>query len=91
MDAPNKMLQHHFGGVKVGDHAIPQGTHGNNIARCPPQHPLRLFAHSQRRARSLVDRDDGGLLEHNASACHIDKCIGSTQVNTHITGEATKQ
>ena len=41
----NKVLEHFFGDLKVGDHAILERPDRLNVARRASEHPLRLFTH----------------------------------------------
>ena len=80
----DKLFQHPLRHVIVGDHALPQGADGDNIAGSTAQHGLRLCAHLQQFAGVLIQRHHGGLVEHDALALHINQNRRGTQIDTNI-------
>ena len=59
---------HALGDVEVGDRALPQRPHGDDVAGRPPDHLPRLLAHRQHVAGAAVEGDDRRLVEHDARA-----------------------
>ena len=43
----DEVLDHLFGGIEIGNHAVPQGPHGADVAGGAAQHQLGLFPHRQ--------------------------------------------
>lgn len=72
--------------VEVCDNAVLHGADGNDIAGGTPDHILRFVADSQNLSGVRVDGNNGRLIHDDSFFSHIDKGIGSTQVNSHIFG-----
>jgi hypothetical protein len=58
MNLLDKVAQHRFGNLEVGDHAIFHGPDGHDIPRGAPQHPLGFFAYGKDIRGSRLNRDD---------------------------------
>ena len=82
----DEITQHSLCYVKVCDNAVLHGADGNDIAGGTPDHILRFVADSQNLSGVCVDGNNGRLIHDDSFFSHIDKGIGSTQVNSHIFG-----
>ena len=78
-----KRLQHIRSSVKIRNHAVLQRSDNRDIGRRFAQHRLGLCADCKCFA-FIVDRDDGGLVEHDAAAFDKNQCIGCSKVDPHI-------
>ena len=67
----DKLLEHPLRHIIVGDHALPQGTDGDDIARGAAQHGLCLGANLQELSRGLIHCHHGGFVENDALSLHI--------------------
>ena len=84
----DEVTEHLLGHVEVGDHAVLQRPHGLDVARRAADHPLGLGADGKDGSGKGVDRDHGGLVEHDAAATHVDERVRGSKVDRHI---ATKE
>ena len=87
---PNKLLQHPLGHVVVGDDALTQRTHGNDVAGGTAQHGLGVGAHLQQLAGILVHGHHGGLAQDHALALNINQDGGGTKVNSDVLAKQIK-
>ena len=79
-----ELPQHPLRHVVVGDHALPQGTDGHDVAGGTAQHGLSVAAHLQQLAGIFVDGHHRRLVEHNALTLHINQHRGGAEVDTNI-------
>ena len=79
-----ELLEHPLGHIVVGNHALPQGTDGNDVAGGAAQHLTGLLAHLQQFAGILVHCYHGGLVENDAFIFHVYQYGSSSQVNADI-------
>ena len=84
----DEVAEHLLGDVEVGDHAVLQRADRLDVARGAADHALGLGADGQDRAGQRVDRDDGGLVEHDASSAYVDERVRGPEVDRHV---ATKE
>ena len=80
----DEFLQHPLRHVIVGDDAVPQGTHGYDVAGGTAQHGLGLGAHLQQLAGVLVHGHHRGLPQDHALALDIYQNRSGTQVDTNV-------
>src|SRR5882762_3846576 len=76
--------EHLLGHVEVGDDAVLEGPHGENAVGGPAQHALRFESDALDLASSLLDRDDRGLVQHDALALHVDQRIGGAEIHGNL-------
>src|SRR5690348_8147484 len=69
--------QHLLGHVEVGDHPVLERAYGEDAVGRAAEHALRFEPDAFDFPRGLLDRDDGGLVEHDALPLHVDQRIGS--------------
>ena len=69
MHLADKVLDHLFGDLEVGDHAVTQGAYGLDVARRAAQHHLGFVADPEDLLTTLDGRDcdHGGFVEHDAT------------------------
>ena len=91
-DRLEEIAEHLLGDVEVGDHAVLQRPHRENAVGRAPQHPLGLEPDALDLARGLFERDDRGLVQHDALALHVDQRVGRAQIHRDFIGgnERTK-
>ena len=85
----NKILDHLLGDFEVGDDAVAQRANGFDITRGAAEHQLGFLANRQHllAAAMLPHGDDGGLVQHDAAAGHIDQRVGRAEVDSQILAE----
>ncbi len=76
----DELLQHLFGDREVGDHAVLHRANRLDVAGHLAEHLLGFLADRLDRALAvgaafLPDRNDRGLIEHDAFAAHVDQRI----------------
>ena len=77
---PNHSLRH----VEVGDCALTQRPHRNDVGRGPANHLPRLMPHRQHLARPTVERDNGRLVQDDALTPGVDQRIGRPQIDGEV-------
>ena len=87
----NEVAKHGLGDVEIGDHAVLERAHGDDIAGRATEHALSLDADGENALVVLVDSDDGGLADDDALASHRDECVGGPQVDGKIATVLTKE
>ena len=83
----DEVAEHAFGDVEVGDDAVLQRPDRHDVARRPADHALGLDADSDDLAGVGVDRDDGRLIEHDASPADVDQSVRRAQIDRHVATE----
>jgi hypothetical protein len=83
----DEVAQHPLGDVEVGDDAVLQWPDRDDVARGPADHPFGFDTHGHDLAVVGVERDDGGLVEHDPPAPHVHKRVGGTEVHRHVAAE----
>jgi hypothetical protein len=63
----------------------------NNIPRCAAEHVLGFLADGFHFIRDFVDRNDGRLIDDNASPFGIYERVGCSQINGEIAGKEAKR
>jgi len=86
----NEVIQHALSDFEVGDHAILHGADGDDIARRAPEHFLGFLAYRFYLSSGLVNRDNGGLVHHNAFAFGVDQRVGRAQIDGKIGRKETE-
>ena len=84
-DALQQQPDHPLGDLEVGDRAAAQRTHGDDVAGRAADHLPRLAAGGEHLAGLPVERDDRGLVEHDALALHVDERVGRAEVDREVT------
>ena len=64
----NKIRQHFFGDFEVRDDAVFHGLDGHDVSGSPAEHLFCFATDRYNLAAILVDRHDGGLVDHDAFA-----------------------
>ena len=83
MNLSDKVLQHFFGHLKVGNHTVFQRTNRLNIARRSTQHALCFSTHCLNRFLPIVQTngDDRWLVENDPAFFYVNQRIGSAQID----------
>ena len=96
MDHLDELLEHLLGDREVGDDAVLHRPDGFDVAGHLAEHRLgfgadRLDGLLAVGAAFVADGDDGGLVEDDALAAHVDQRVGSAEVDGQVRREvATK-
>ena len=82
----DEMLDHLFGDIEVGNHTVAHRANGLDRARRAAQHHLGILAHCQNLLFAFlgVVGNHRRLVQHDALALDVDKCVGRTKVDRHI-------
>ena len=88
MHALDEIAEHLLGDIEVGDHTVLQWSNRLDVAGRAADHALGLGAHGKDSSSKGVDRDDGRLVEYDATSTHIDQRVRGAEVDGHV---ATKE
>ncbi|MNO74949.1 hypothetical protein D3C76_659690 [compost metagenome] len=93
MNLVNKVLQHLFADAEVGDHAVFHRTNGRNVARRTAEHALGFGADSNDTFLVTVcpNGHNRWLIQDDTALAHVNKGVGSAQVNGKIAGKHATQ
>jgi hypothetical protein len=82
----DEMLDHRLGDFEIGDDAVAQRPDRLDVAGRAAEHHLGLFANREHLALAALrgQRDDRRLVQHDASALHINQRIGRSEVDPHV-------
>ena len=80
----DEFLDHFLRHFIIGDDAVPQGTHSNDVARCTAQHLLGILTDGQNLAGGLVHRHNRRLAQNDALTFYINQYGSRTQINSDI-------
>ena len=83
-DAVQQQPDHALGDLEVGDRALAQRPDGDDVAGRAADHLPRLVTHRQHLLGALVQRDHGGLVEHDAAAPLVDERVGGAEVDGEV-------
>ena len=90
VDPLDEVAQHLLADLEVGDDAVLQRPDGLDVVGRAAHHPLRLEADRDGAAVVDVDRDDRGLVEHDALAADVDQGVGGAEVDGEVAAEAER-
>ena len=79
----DEAADHHLRGIEVGDHAVPEGTHGLDAGVGTLVHELGLLADGYALAGIIVDGDYAGLVENDLVVLEYDG-IGRAKVHCQL-------
>ncbi|MCY1411172.1 hypothetical protein D9M71_265540 [compost metagenome] len=93
MNLVDKVLQHFFADAEVGDHAVLHRTNGSNIARCTAKHALSFGTDSDDTFLIAVGTNGHNrwLIQDDTALTHVNKGVGSAQVDGKIAGKHATQ
>ena len=80
----DELLEHPLGHVVIGDHALPEGPDGHDVAGGAAQHLPGLLAHLEQLAGVLVHGHHAGLVEDDPLVFYIYQNGSSPQINPNI-------
>lgn len=78
------MAEHDLRHFKIGDHAFPKRTNGDNVPRRSPQHAASFFANRDNLLRHLIYCNDRWFVEYNPLAFDVHQHIGGAQIYTNV-------
>ncbi len=87
MDLQDEVAEHPLGDLEVGDDAVLQRAHGNDVAGRAPDHLLRFGADREDATGVGVDRDDGRLVEYDPATPDVHQRVGGPEVDSHVTAD----
>jgi hypothetical protein len=87
----DKVPEHFLGDVKVRDHTVAEGAHGNDVTRRSAHHLLGLCTDGHHLLGLLVDGNHGWLVDHDALPLHHDEGCGGAEVYTDVAREQAKE
>ncbi len=92
----DELLDHLLGDDEVGDHAIFHRPDRSDVAGSAAEHLFRreadLLDHFFAvRSAFLADRDDGGFIQHDAFATHVNQRVCRAQVDGEIVVKVAAQ
>jgi len=86
----NKILQHHFRDIKIGNDSVLHRLDGDNVCGRPSKHLLSSMPDSQHLLIGPVQRDDRRLVYNNPAALGINKGIGRSEIDSQVTGKKSE-
>ena len=86
MRLADEIFDHFAGGFEVGDDPVAHRADGFHVAGRAAQHLLGLDADrvDDLAAADVAQRHDGGLVEHDALALHVDERVGGAEVDGDV-------
>ena len=89
----DEMLDHLFGGVKVGNHAFAHRADRLDAAGRPAQHQLGVFAHGEHLFDTVLDviGDNRRFGQDDALAFYVYQSVSRSEINGHIRRKQTTQ
>ena len=85
--AAEHLRQHAGRELIVGDDAVLQRVHGDDIAGRAPEHVPRGRADLQHLAAVFIEGDDGRLAQHDAAPGRIDQHVGRAEIDPKVSGK----
>ena len=87
----DEVAEHPLRDLEVGDHAVAQRTHGDDVGGGAADHALRLFADGEDALGGAVDSDDGGLDDDDAPSPDHDERVRRPQVDGDVVGQEAEE
>jgi len=85
-DRLQEVAQHLLGHIEVGDHAVLEWPHRQDALGCPSEHPLRLETDPLDASGRLLDRNNGGFVEHDPFTLHVDEGVRGAEIDGDLVG-----
>src|ERR1044072_4103795 len=82
----DKVLEHLLSHFKVGNHSVSHRPDGNDVARRPAQHLLRVLTDSLDSIRHLINSDNGGFAQYDAPSFGVHKGVGGAEIDGQVVG-----
>ena len=88
----DEVLDHFFGNFEIGDHTVRHRADGADVAGGLAEHHLGFLADGKhlRASANLGHGHNRRLVEHDALALYVDKCVCRTEVNADVCREYIK-
>ena len=86
-DSLQEQPNHPLRDVEVGDSALAEWPHGDDVARRPTDHLPRLVAHRQYVLRAAIERDDGRLVQDDALAPRVHERVRRAEIDREVASQ----
>jgi len=83
----DEVPEHPLGDVEVGDDAVLQRAHRDDVSGRAADHPLGLDADGDDLPGIGIERDDRRFVEHDAAAPDVHQGVGCAEVDCHVTAQ----
>ena len=87
----NEVIQHALRHFEIGDDAIFHRADRNDVTGRAAEHLLRFFADCFHLAGVLVERDNGGLVDHDPFSLGKNEGVSSTKIDGEIGREKAEE
>src|SRR5690606_11446386 len=87
VDLQDEVAEHPLGDLEVGDDAVLQRTHGDDVSRRATDHLLRFGTDREDATGIGVDRYDGRLVEYDPATPDVHQRVGGPEVDSHVTAD----
>ena len=87
LDPGDEVAEHGLGDVEVGDDPVLEGAHHLDVARCAAEHGLGGVADGDHRPLRPIQRDNGGLRQHDPLAADVHERVGGTEIDPDVVDE----
>ncbi len=93
MNLADKVLQHFFGDLEVGNYTVFQRADSGDVARSTAQHTFRFNTHcfNNLGAVMVTNRHYRRLVQNNTATADINKGISGSQVDRQVVGKCSTQ
>jgi hypothetical protein len=87
----DEIFKHRLGDLELGDHAVSQGSHSDNVGWSPPDHFLGFRSDCLRFPGSFIDSHPRRFSDDDPLTTHVDERIGGSQVNSDVKRKKTQK
>ena len=84
MHLADEVAEHGFGDLEIGDHAVFQGTNGDDVARRAAEHSLRFIADGKNAVGALLHGHDRRFTQNDTLVFYEDQSVGGPQINAYV-------
>ncbi len=86
----DKVPQHLFGDLEVGDHTVLEWPDRHDRSGRATKHALRFNADSKHGSCRLIESNDGWLRQDDAAPTDVDKRVRRTEIDSHVAAAEAK-
>ena len=87
----DEMAQHRLGHFEIGDDAVLERSHGNDVGRRAAEHAFRLVADGQHLGSAGLHRYNGRFAQNDTLILDVNEGVGGTEIDPDVTGEPTEK
>ena len=87
----DEMAQHRLGHFEIGNDAVLQRPHRDDVAGRAPEHPFRFVADGQALWRAGLHRHHRGFAQDDALVLDVNKRVGRTEIDPDVAGEPAEK